>query len=73
MEKGLYKKINSQELIFAKNEIHFPDGTIIIVPEHENAAGEVKDGWYWFNSREEAKAAFGTVDVDLPELKKHEI
>lgn len=65
--KGLYYKISDHELAFAAGEIHFPDGTIIIVPEHENATGEVKDGWYWFNSREEAKAALGVTDPVLPE------
>lgn len=68
MEKGLYKKMNSNELSFAKNEINYPDGTVITVPDHENATGEIKDGWYWFNSREDAKAALGVTDPELPEV-----
>ena len=68
LTNGLYKKLSDVEMIFAKNEIHYPDGTIITVPEHENAVGEVKDGWYWFNSRDEAKAAMGVSDPVIPEM-----
>ena len=68
--RGLYFKISEHELAFAAGEIHFPDGTIIVVPEHENAIGEVKDGWYWFNSRDEAKAALGVSDPVLPEVNE---
>ena len=68
MEKGLYKKINSQELIFAKNEINYPDGTVVTVADHVDASGEVYDGWYWFNSRNEAKAALGVNDPALPSI-----
>ena len=68
MEKGLYKKINSQELIFAKNEINYPDGTVVTVADHVDASGEVYDGWYWFNSRNEAKSALGVSDPVLPEI-----
>lgn len=69
--KGLYYKISDHELAFAAGEINFPDGTIIIVPEYENATGEVKDGWYWFNSRDEAKAALGVSDSPMPEMFNH--
>lgn len=66
--KGLYYKINDNELAFAAGEIHFPDGTTITVADHENATGEIKDGWYWFNSRDEAKAALGVSDPPMPEI-----
>lgn len=66
--RGLYYKVSERELAFTAGEIHFPDGTIIIVPEHENAVGEVKDGWFWFNSREEAMAALGVSDPVLPKM-----
>lgn len=67
MEKGLYKKLNESEVSFAKNEINYPDGTVITVADHEYATGEIYDGWYWFNSREEAKAALGVTDPVMPE------
>lgn len=67
MEKGLYKKLNESEMSFAKNEINYPDGTIITVADHENATGEIYGGWFWFNSREEAKTALGVTDPVLPE------
>lgn len=68
MEKGLYKKLNENEMSFAKNEIHFPDSTIITVADHENATDEIYDGWFWFNSREEAKTALGVTDPVLHEM-----
>jgi len=71
MEKGLYKKVNESEMIFAKNEIHYPDGTVITVADHVDATGEIKDGWYWFNTRDEAKAALGVSDPvfsPMPEI-----
>lgn len=68
MGKGLYKKLNENEMSFAKNEIHFPDGTTITVADHTNATGEVCDGWFWFNSREEAMAALGVTEPPMPEM-----
>lgn len=70
---SLFKKTSETELIVAENKISYPDGTVITVADHANATGEVYDGWYWFNSRDEAKAALGVSDPVLPELKKHEI
>lgn len=67
MEKGLYKKLNQSEMSFAKNEINYPDGTVITVADHVDATGEIYDGWYWFNSREEAKAALGVSEPVSPE------
>lgn len=61
--KGLYKKISDTELICAANTINHPDGTVINVSDFENHVGEVSDGWYWFNSEIEAKAAF---DISEP-------
>ena len=68
MQKGLYKKLNSLEMSFAKNEIHYPDGTTITVADHANATGEVYDGWFWFNTRDEAKAALGVSDSVFPPM-----
>jgi len=68
MEKGLYKKLNESEMIFAKNEINYPDGTVITVSNHENDTGEIKDGWYWFNSRDEAVEYFGIKEIELPQI-----
>jgi len=68
MEKGLYKKVNESEMIFAKNEINYPDGSVITVADHENDTGEIKDGWYWFNTSDEAKAALGVSDPPMPEI-----
>ena len=64
---SLFKKISETELIVVENKISYPDGTVITVADHANATGEVYDGWYWFNSREEAKAALGVSDPVLPE------
>ena len=66
MEKGLFKKISDTEMLCAENAITYPDGTVINVPEHKDATGEIYDGWYWFNSRDEAKAALGVTDLELP-------
>lgn len=68
MEKGLYKKLSSEEMIFAKNEISYPDGTVISYGDHVDATGEIYDGWYWFNSRNEAKAALGVIEPSIPEM-----
>jgi hypothetical protein len=55
--EGLYK--NSEGvLIYAQNEIRYPDGRIFIVSDYENFEGEVIDGCYWFNTREEALTFF---------------
>lgn len=68
MEKGLYKKLSSEEMIFAKNEVSYPDGTVITVADHVDATGEIYDGWYWFNTREEAKTTLGVADPVLHEM-----
>lgn len=68
MEKGLYKKLNKNEMSFAKNEINYPDGTVITVADHIDATGNIYDGWYWFNSREEAKTALGVTDPPMPDM-----
>ena len=66
---SLFKKISDVELIVAENKVSYPDGTVITAADHVDATGEVYDGWYWFNSREEAKAALGVSDPVSPELK----
>ena len=64
MEKGLYKKLSSTELSYAANSIHYPNGQIITVSEYENHEGEVYDGWYWFNSKEEALIALNITEQE---------
>lgn len=66
--KGLYKKISNSALIYAANYILMPDGTVITVADHVDATGEIYDGWFWFNTRDEAKAALGVSDPVLPEM-----
>ena len=72
---SLFKKISDTELIVAENKISYPDGTTITVADHANATGDVYDGWYWFNSRNEAKAAFGIVEVEFskPDFNQNQI
>ncbi|MPM24666.1 hypothetical protein SDC9_71149 [bioreactor metagenome] len=70
MEKGLYKKVNESEMIFAKNEINYPDGTNIQVADYVAATSEIYDGWYWFNTRDEAKVALGVTDPELPKINE---
>ena len=60
MEKGLYK--SDSGLLFAQIKVSYPDGTVIIVSDHENEQGEIYDGWYWFDSREAACEYFGIVE-----------
>lgn len=62
--KGLYKKISDNELGYAANSIHYPDNTVIIVSEYENQQGEIIDGWYWFNTRQEALSALDVTEID---------
>ena len=62
MEKGLYKKLSSEEMIFAKNEVSHPDGTVITVADHVDATGEIYDGWYWFDTRQAAIDYFGIIE-----------
>lgn len=66
MQKGLYKKISDTEMLWAANAITYPDGRVINVADHENAAGEVEDGWFWFNTEAEAKVALGITDPVPP-------
>lgn len=64
---ALYKKISNIDLRCAEYEVNCPDGTTIAVADHIDATGEIYDGWYWFNSRNEAKAVLGVSDPVLPE------
>ena len=66
--KGLYKY--DGELFYAENSVNYPNGTTLNVLDYEGHEGEIYDGWYWFDSREEAKAALGVSDPALPELSK---
>ncbi len=63
MGKGLYK--SDSGLLFAKIKVSYPDGTVIIVSDHENEQGEIYDGWYWFNSRQEALDFFGINETQI--------
>ena len=59
MEKGLYKKIDEYSLAYAANWVRFPKGIKDLkVSDWENHEGEIKEGWYWFNSEEAAKEFF---------------
>lgn len=66
MQKGLYKKISDTEMLWAANAITYPDGRVINVTDHENATGEVEDGWFWFDTAAEAKATLGIIDPVPP-------
>ena len=79
MEKGLYKKISDTEISYAANSVNYPStsrdgagyiisGVVLIVADYEGHQGEIYDGWFWFNSRDEAKAALGVTDPVIPEI-----
>lgn len=61
MEKGLYRKLSETELLYAKEAIYYPDGTIIKVSDFENTNNEY-DGWKWFSSREEALSYYKIIE-----------
>lgn len=65
MGKGLYKKENN-ELMYAQISVNYPDGTTLIVSKYENYKGEIHDGWYWFNTREEALSTLGVTETPSP-------
>lgn len=62
MEKGLYK-IENGGLMYAQISVNYANGDILTVADYENAVGEVYDGWYWFNTRQEAMNYFGITEV----------
>jgi hypothetical protein len=66
MEKGLYKY--DGELMFAELMVSYPNGTTLTVADYECTDGEVYDGWYWFDSRDEAKTALGVSEQVLSEM-----
>jgi hypothetical protein len=49
-----------EELLSASNFISFPDMDLVDV-DHELYEYPI-DGWYWFDSEEEAKSFFGVKD-----------
>ena len=71
MMKGLYKNDNNT-LMFAQLKVSYPNGITLIVSDYAEHEGEIYDGWYWFNNRDEAKVALGIIDIELTELKKYE-
>lgn len=63
MEKGLYKY--DGELMFAELRVSYPNGTTLNVADYNGVEGEVYDGWYWFDSREEALSALGVTEINI--------
>lgn len=59
--KGLYKNDNGQ-LLYAANVVYYPDGTQLIVADYEGNNSEIQDGWYWFETRQEALDYFGITE-----------
>ena len=71
--EGLYK-IEKGNLICAKNNIFYADGTIIEVESMRNSYAEY-DGWRWFNNREQAKQYYGFEDTtnEIPKIQPYGI
>jgi hypothetical protein len=65
--KGLYK--HDGDLMYAAISVNYPNGKVLTVSDYEGREGEIYDGWYWFNTRDEAKAALGVSDPVLPKPK----
>lgn len=60
----LYKAENNT-LMYAESKVSYPDGVTLIVADYENVDGEIYDGWFWFNTSDEAKAALGVTDPEI--------
>lgn len=59
MDKGFYK-LQDGELFYAPNAVY--NKNYELLKEIHEAYNYPVDGWYWFESREEACAALGYVD-----------
>jgi hypothetical protein len=46
------------------NQIFFPDGTFILSDLHEQYTYPI-DGWYWFDSEQQAREFFGLPLIDI--------
>lgn len=66
MEKGLYKRISDKEISFGMNKVASPTYTLIVA-DYENYEGEIQDGWYWFNTRQEALSFLGVTESEPEE------
>lgn len=60
MTQGFYK-LQEQELYYAPNSVYGPLEEFELHKENKDNYIYPVDGWYWFNSEEEARVAF-----DLP-------
>ena len=62
MTEGFYKKQN-EELLYGPNIVE-GNGYVLLVQEKDSYQYPV-DGWYWFNSEEEARVFFEMPIEDL--------
>lgn len=56
METAGFYKLSEGELVWGPNAVHSP--TYTLLKEEKDTYNLPVDGWYWFNSLEEAKAFF---------------
>jgi hypothetical protein len=55
--RGFYKNDNGS-LFHAPNFVHGPYQTFSLLKENKDAYSYPVEGWYWFDSEEEAKTFF---------------
>ena len=61
--KGLYK--HDRDLTYAAISVNYPNGKVLTVSDYEGREGEIYDGWFWFNTREEALDFFGINETQI--------
>lgn len=67
--KALYKRVSEYEMIAAVNAVTYPNGNVIIVPDHihKPEGEEIQDGWFVFYSEEKAREFFNIKIIELDE------
>lgn len=60
---GFYKRYGD-ELVFAANTVYAPDVTLLC--EEKDQYNYPVAGWYWFDSEDVARAAFGMPPLPPP-------
>lgn len=58
-------KYDGETLLEAPNFVYTPTLTLKI--EDKDTYQYPQEDWYWFNSREEAKAFYGIVEEEIPQ------